>query len=72
MFVALLKDVCCLIVAVRLRPGFTLVRLDRRLSLWLASLAVLAAFNVGLWIWIARSVSQRTPYAATQLLLSGV
>jgi hypothetical protein len=58
---------------VRLRSGFILVRpIDRRLSLWLGSLAALAAFNVGLWIWIARSVSLRTPYAETQLLLSGV
>ena len=57
----------------RLRPRFTLVRpIDRRLSLWLASLAALAAFNVGLWIWIARSVPLSTPYAETQLLLSGV
>jgi hypothetical protein len=57
----------------RLLPGFTLARpIDRRLSLWLGSLAALAAFNVGLWIWIARSVSLRTPYAETQLLLSGV
>ena len=57
----------------RLLPGFTLVRpIDRRLSLWLGSLAALAVFNVGLWIWIARSVSLRTPYAETQLLLSGV
>jgi len=62
---------CCTIVAMHLRPGFILVRpIDRRLSLWLGSLAALAAFNVGLWIWIARSVSLRTPYAETQLLLS--
>src|SRR5262245_13018105 len=60
-------------VTMRLRPGFILVRpFDPRLSLWLASLAALAALNVALWIWIARSVSVRTPYAETQLLLSGV
>ncbi len=60
-------------VAMHLRPGVALVRpIDRRLSLWLGSLAALAAFNVGLWIWMARSASLRTPYAETQLLLSGV
>jgi hypothetical protein len=32
----------------------------------------LAVFNVGLWIWIARSTSLRTPYTEVQLLLSGV
>jgi hypothetical protein len=64
---------CCIIVSVRLRPGFILVwSTDPRLSLWLGSLAALAAFNVALWIWIARSVSLPTPYAETQLLLSGV
>ena len=46
--------------------------IDRRLTLWLGSLAALAAFNVGLWVWIARSSSGRTPYFETQLLLSGV
>jgi hypothetical protein len=46
--------------------------LDRRLTIWLGSLAVLAAFNVGIWIWIARSTSPRTPYFDAQLLLSGV
>jgi len=46
--------------------------IDRKLSLWLASLAALAALNVALWIWLARSMSLRTPYAETQLLLSGV
>ena len=55
-----------------LRPGFILHPVDPRLSLWLGSLAALAAVNVALWIWIARSVSLRTPYAETQLLLSGV
>jgi hypothetical protein len=45
---------------------------DRRLTLWLGSLAALTALNVGLWIWIARSASPRTPYVETQLLLSGV
>jgi len=46
--------------------------LDRKLRLWLGSLAALAALNVGLWIWIASSTSLRSPYAGTQLLLSGV
>jgi hypothetical protein len=58
---------------VRLRGCFLPVwPIDRKLSLWLGSLAALATFNIGLWIWIARSVSLRTPYAETQLLLSGV
>ena len=43
-----------------------------KLTLWLGSLAALTAFNIGLWIWIARSASPRTPYVETQLLLSGV
>jgi hypothetical protein len=56
-----------------LSSSFILARpIDRKLTLWLGSLAALAAFNVGLWIWIARSASLRTPYAETQLLLSGV
>ena len=46
--------------------------IDRRLTVWLGSLAALAVFNVGLWLWMARSASLRTPYAETQLLLSGV
>jgi len=46
--------------------------LNRKLTLWLGSLAALTAFNVGLWVWIARSASPRTPYAEIQLLLSGV
>jgi hypothetical protein len=50
----------------------TLVRLDRRLRLWLGSLAALAAVNVGLWIWIARSAPSPSPYVEAQLLLSGV
>ena len=45
---------------------------DWRLTLWLGSLAALAALNVGLWIWIARFASPGTHYAETQLLLSGV
>ena len=57
----------------RLPSGFILTRpLDWKLTLWLGSLAALAAFNVGLWIWIARTATLRTPYAETQLLLSGV
>ena len=56
-----------------LRSGFILAAtIDRKLTLWLGSLAALAALNVTLWIWIARSISLRTPYAETQLLLSGV
>jgi hypothetical protein len=46
--------------------------IDRKLTLWLGSIGVLAVFNIGLWIWIARSMSLRTSYAETQLLLSGV
>lgn len=45
---------------------------DWRLTIWLRSIAALAAFNVGLWIWIASSGALRTPYADTQLLLSAV
>src|ERR1700752_4212708 len=45
---------------------------DRRLTLWIGSVAALAAFNVGLWIWIARSASLRSPYGEAQLLLSGI
>ena len=61
------------IVTVRLRSGFTLLRaLDPRVRLWLALLAAMSAFNVGLWIWIARSATVRTPYTEAQLLLSGV
>jgi hypothetical protein len=57
----------------RLRLGYVLDRpIHWKLALWLGSLAALAALNVGLWIWISRSNSVRTPYAETQLLLSGV
>jgi hypothetical protein len=45
---------------------------DPRLTLWLGSLAALASLNIGLWIWMARSAALRTPYAETQLLLSGI
>lgn len=56
-----------------LRSSFILSsRVDPRLTLWLTSLAGLAALNIGLWIAIARTVPLRTPYVATQLLLSGV
>jgi hypothetical protein len=48
------------------------LRLNRKLTLWLVSLAGLAALNVGLWIWMSRSASLRTPYAEAQLLLSGI
>ena len=37
--------------------------IERKVTLWLCSLAALTAFNVGLWIWIARSASLRSPYA---------
>jgi hypothetical protein len=58
---------------VHLRSGTILARpTDWRLILWLGSLAALAAFNAGLWVWIARSASPSTHYAETQLLLSGV
>lgn len=57
----------------QLRAGITLVGpTDWRLRLWLGSLAALAAFNVSIWIWIARSASPGTGYTETQLLLSGV
>lgn len=45
---------------------------DRKVTIWLWSLAALAAFNVGLWLWIAGSGTLHTRYAETQLLLSGV
>jgi hypothetical protein len=55
------------------RSGFTRARpIDRRLTLWLGSLAALAALNVGLWLWIAGSASLPTPYVEMQLLLSGI
>jgi hypothetical protein len=58
---------------VSLRYGCTVSwPLDRKLTLWLGSLAALAAFNAGLWVWIARSGAPGTPYAEAQLLLSGV
>jgi hypothetical protein len=60
-------------VTARIRPGYTRAwPLDRKLSLWLASLAALTALNIGLWIALARSASLRSPYAEAQLLLSGV
>ena len=62
-----------MIVTVHLRSGFILPRpADPKLTVWLVSLAALAAFNVGAWIWIARYTSLRTPYAEVQLLLSGI
>jgi hypothetical protein len=58
---------------VRLRSASILVKpIDPKLTFWLTSIAGLAAINIGLWIWIARSASLQTPYAQTQLLLSGV
>jgi hypothetical protein len=56
-----------------LRSGFTVARtLDPRVTLWLGSLAALTAFNIGLWVWIARFAPLHSPYAQAQLLLSGV
>src|SRR5262245_56275112 len=46
--------------------------LDWRLRLWLGSLAALAAVNAGLWVSMASIATLRTPYAETQLLLSGI
>jgi hypothetical protein len=46
--------------------------INQKLALWLRLLAALAAFNVGLWIWIARSASASTRYSEIQLLLSAV
>ncbi len=46
--------------------------LERKLTLWLGSLASLALLNAGLWIWIARSAAPHTHYADIQLLLSGI
>src|SRR5262245_24177749 len=62
-FLVAIAWVCCTIVTVYLRSGFVLAAaIDRKLMLWLGSLAALTAFNVTLWIWIARSVSLHTPY----------
>ena len=64
---------CYVLAIVYSHSGFILAGpIDRKLTLWRGSLAALAAVNVALWIWIARSASLRTPYAETQLLLSGV
>jgi hypothetical protein len=58
---------------VRLRSGFIVAKpIDHRLMLWLGALLALAAFNVALWIWLARSALPNTGYAQTQLVLSGV
>ena len=38
----------------------------------MVSLAGLAVFNVGLWLWTASAASPRTPYTKSQLLLSAV
>ena len=46
--------------------------IDRKLTLWLGSIGLLTVFNVGLWIWIARSPFLSSPYAETQLVLSAV
>jgi hypothetical protein len=48
------------------------VSIHPKVALWLGSLVALAALNVGLWVTIARVGSLHTPYAETQLLLSGV
>lgn len=56
-----------------LRSVFVLDRtVDPRTTAWLGFLAALAAFNVALWIVIARTPLLRTGYAEAQLLLSGV
>ena len=47
-------------------------KLDRKLKLWLASLVALAAVNVALWFWIARSAPSHSRYVESQLLLSGI
>ena len=60
-------------VIAHLHSGYMIAwPIERKVTLWLCSLAALTAFNVGLWIWIARSASLRSPYADAQLLLSGV
>ena len=60
-------------VTVRLHSGFARdTKSHNKLILWLGSLLALAACNVALWIWIARSAAPNTRYAQTQLLLSGV
>ena len=63
---------CCYAVTVSLRSGFIAGPIDARLARWLGALAGLAALNVGLWVWIASFGTRPTPYAETQLLLSGV
>jgi hypothetical protein len=65
--------VCCTVDTVHLHSRVLSVRqIDPKLTLWLGSLAALAAFNVGLWIWLAGSVSLNSSYVVTQLVLSGV
>lgn len=66
------RPICCILITASLHLDFIAAPLDRKVTVWLASLAALSAFNVGLWVWIARSDSIRTPYVETQLLLSGV
>jgi hypothetical protein len=46
--------------------------MDRRLVLWLASLAGLAVVNVVLWLWMASTAAPRTHYAESQLVLSAI
>lgn len=63
----------CMAVTVSSPPVYVFARpFDRRLVVWLGSLAGLAVFNVAIWLWLAWFASPRTPYAETQLLLSGV
>lgn len=50
----------------------SLATTDRRLIAWIVVLAALAAFNVGLWLWMASTTSPHTPYTQAQLLLSAV
>jgi hypothetical protein len=46
--------------------------LHPKVAIWLGSLTALAALNIAVWVSIARFPSLRTPYAETQLLLSGI
>jgi hypothetical protein len=62
-----------MIVTVTLRYGFISTwPLDKRLALWLASLAALTTINVGSWLALAHFASLRTPYGKSQLVLSGL
>ena len=43
-----------------------------KLKLWVGALGALAALNIGVWLWVARSGLVQTAYAETQLVLSGI